>query len=865
MKLPEFSVNRPVFTIMIFAGILLLGIVSLILLPIDLMPKIEMPTMSVITTYPGASAEDVETKVTKIIESSVSTAPNIKEVSSTSMENISAVTLRFEWGTNLDEVSNDVRQMLDFSARGLPDDAERPMLVKFDFSMMPIIVFGITAKESYNDLYKIVDENFCDPLKRVPGVASTMIMGGLIREIQVNIDRQRLEAHHLPIGQVTGILAAENFSLPAGDIKIGRTDYIVRVPGEFKTVDEIDNVIVGSSKMGTPIYLKDVASIEDTYKEKERFTRVNRGTGLIVMVQKQSGANTVTVADDIRKALPDIEKSLPSDVKVLLAMDTSDFIKRSITNLASTVGWALLFVLLIVFLFLREIRGSVIIALTIPFSLIVAFIFLFAGDFTINIMTLSAIAISIGMVVDNAIVIFENTYRHRAEEGESRRESAIFGSSEVGTAITASTLTTIAIFLPVIFVKGMVGIMFKELALVVIIVLAASLFCSLTFTPMLASRMLRLPSEVKIRSGWLKRFHDFSEKWFTGLENAYKAVLDWVLSHRKITVTIGAVIFAVSLLLFKVVGTEFMPEMDRSQFSGNLTMPIGTRVEVTDQVLNKIEDIIEKEVPERKLMFASCGKSESGMGAIMGRISDTHTMMVGGRLVPKNERDRTDQEISQAVKREVAKIPGIKTVDFTQQDQMAMMSGGAKPISIEIYGQNIAQTDSFALEVKKMLEKIEGLVDVTISREEGKPELWIEVDRQKAAALGLNMYDIANTVRTKFYGKIATKYREAGDEYDTFVRLKGDDRQSLADLKNAFVMSPMGKQIPIRNIAKIVEHSGPLTIQRKNQERMLTVGGGLYKRTLGKVITDIEKSFKKMAIPEGMAIKIAGTAQDQAE
>ncbi|MDW7679553.1 MAG: efflux RND transporter permease subunit, partial [bacterium] len=622
MKLPEFSVNRPVFTLMIFAGILLSGIVSLILLPIDLMPKIEMPTMSVITTYPGASAEDVETKVTKIIESSVSTAPNIKEVSSTSMENISAVTLRFEWGTNLDEVSNDVRQMLDFASRRLPDDAESPMLVKFDFSMMPIIVFGITAKESYNDLYKIVEENFCDPLKRVPGVASTMIMGGLIREIQVNIDRQQLEARHIPIGQVTGILAAENFSLPAGDIKIGRTDYIVRVPGEFKTVDEIDNVVVGSSKMGTPIYLKDVASIEDTYKEKERFTRVNRGKGIIVMVQKQSGANTVTVADDIRKALPDIEKSLPPDVKALMVMDTSDFIKRSITNLASTVGWALLFVLLIVFIFLREIRGSIIIALTIPFSLIVAFIFLFAGDFTINIMTLSAIAIAIGMVVDNAIVIFENTYRHRAEEGDSRRESAIFGSSEVGTAITASTLTTIAIFLPVLFVKGLVGIMFKELALVVIIVLAASLFCSLTFTPMLASRMLRLPSEVKIRSGWLRRFRDFSEKLFDGLENAYKTVLNWVLSHRKTTIIAGVVIFGVSLLLFKVVGTEFMPEMDQSQFSGNITMPIGTRVEVTNQALTKIEDIIEEEIPESELMFASCGKSESGMGAVMGRISD---------------------------------------------------------------------------------------------------------------------------------------------------------------------------------------------------------------------------------------------------
>lgn len=863
MKLPELGVRRPVLTLMIFVGILIVGAISLSQLPIDLMPKIDLPVMSVITFYRGASTEDVETRITKVIESHVSTVPNVKEVSSVSEEGLSAVTLRFEWGSNLDEVANDVRQGLDFAARFLPEDAEEPSLIKFDFSMMPILFFGVTAEESYPGLNKLLEEKFGDPLKRVPGVAMTLVMGGEQREIQVNIDRQRLEAYHLSVGQITGILAAENLTQPAGDLKMGRTTYVLRVPGEFRSVEEIRNVVVGSAS-GVPIYLRDVAEVEDSFKEVEWRIRINRGRGALMMVQKQSGANTLEVAERVRKALPRIESKLPSDVKVHLLMDSSDFIRRSINNLAATLGWALLFVMLVVFFFLREFRGSLIIALTIPFSLIIAFIFLYLGGYTINMMTLSALAIAIGMVVDNAIVIYENAYRHRDKEGESRHEASIFGASEVGLAVTASTLTTLAIFVPIIFVKGIAGIMFQELAFVVIVVLAGSLLTALLLTPMLASRLMRIPTATTRRGG-RRRFHERSERWFTGMETLYQRILGWTLGHRKTTVGIGLAIFGVSLFMLRFVGTEFMPEMDQSEISGHIELPVGTRVEATDQVMHQMEEIIVQDVPEQKMLFARCGVSESGMGSIMGRRSDTHIIMIGGRLVPKGERSRSSQEIMHALGEKATRIPGIKVIDFSQQDPMQAMSGGAKPVSVEIYGHDIDQTDALALKLRTMMEGIPGLTDITISREKGKPELWIEVDREKASTLGLNMAAIASALRTQFSGKVATKYREGGDEYDTFVRLRSPDRASIADLENALVTTPTGAQIPISSIAAVVERRGPLTIQRKDQERMVTVGAGLYKRPLGDVVADIKAGLAKMTFPEGVDVVIAGSAQDQEE
>jgi len=863
MKLPEFGVRRPVFTTMIFLGLVVLGVASLVQLPIDLLPKIELPTMTVVTIYPGASPEDIETKVTKVIEEQVSTTPSIKEVTSISEENISAVTIRFEWGTDMDEAAADVRQRLDIAERMLPEDVEKPMLIKMDPSMMPIIAFGVTAKESYPKLRHLIEKKFCDPLKRVPGVAMTLVIGGPEREIQIDVDRGRLEAYHLSISQITGILAAENLTLPAGNIKLGKLDYTIRVPGEFGGVEEIRDIVVGNFG-GVPVYLKDVADVKDSFKRIDRKVRVNGEPGLIVMVQKQSGANTVEVSRRVREALPELQRRLPPDVKIATIFDSSEFIVRSINNLLSTIGWALLFVMLVVFFFLREIRGSIIIATTIPVALICAFIFLFAGGYTINVMSLAAIAIALGMVVDNAIVIYENIYRHRTE-GESPREASIFGASEVGTAVMASTLTTMAIFFPIIFVKGITGILFKELGIAVMIVMAASLFTALTITPMLSSKFMRLPSAEGHR-GIVRRFHDFSEKWFRGLEVRYRKVLRWALDHRKATVAVGLGVFLLSLAMLKFVGTEFMPAADQGEVMGTVKLPVGTRVEETDKVMAKIEKILQEDVPEREMMFARCGVSETGMESMMGQRSDTYIIRFGASLVPKNRRHRSDREIALALSERIRKIPGVVSVDFSGQDEMqAMMTGGLKPVTVEIYGYDIARTDSFAAEVKELMEGISGLTDVTISREKGRPEIWVEVDRRKAAALGLNMATIASTLRTKFYGQTATKYREAGEEYDIFVRLRDSDRITLDDIGDAFVTSPLGRQVRIRNIARIEERRGPVVIERKDQARVVYVGANYYGRSLGEVVADLKDGLVKMGIPDGIDVKIGGSAKEQAE
>ena len=867
MKLPEFGVRRPVFTTMIFLGLVVLGVASLVQLPIDLLPKIELPTMTIVTMYRGASPEDIESKVTKIIEERVSTVPNVKEVTSVSEENISAVTVRFEWGTDMNEAAADVRERLDIAERMLPEDVEKPMLIKMDPSLMPIMVFGVTAKGSYPKLKRLMEKKFCEPLERVPGVAMAIAIGGPEREIQVDLDRDRLRAYHLSVSQITGILAAENLTLPAGNIKVGKLDYTIRVPGEFRDVAEVGDVIVGNFR-GIPVHLKDVAEVKDSFKRIDRRVRVNGEPGLIVLVQKQSGANTVEVARRVREALPELQRRLPPDVKIATIFDSSEFIVRSINNLLSTIGWALLFVMLVVFFFLREIRGSIIIATTIPVALICAFIFLFAGGYTINVMSLAAIAIALGMVVDNAIVIYENIYRHRTE-GESPREASIFGASEVGTAVMASTFTTVAIFFPIIFVKGITGILFKELGIAVMIVMAASLFTALTLTPMLSSQFMRIPS-----AGG-RRFHDFSERWFRGLEVRYRKVLRWALDHRKTTVAVGLGVFLLSLAMLKFVGTELMPAADQGWVQGVVKLPVGTRIEETDKVMAQVERLFQEEVPEREMMFARCGVSETGIEAMMGQRSDTYIIHIGANLVPKDRRKRSDREIALALSRKIRKIPGVVSVDFSGQDEMqAMMTGGLKPVTVEIYGYDIARTDSFAAEVKKLMEGIPGLTDVTISREKGRPEIWVEVDRRKAAALGLNMATIASTLRTKFYGQTATKYREGGDEYDVFVKLRDYDRQALDDIGNTFVTSLLGGQVPIRNIARIVRGRGPIVIERKDQARVVYVGANYYGRSLGGivssilrrgVVSDLKKGLEEMGIPEGIDVKIGGSAKEQAE
>jgi len=864
MKLPEFSVNRPVMTLMIFLGILLLGIVSFTQLQMDIMPKIEVPTIGIITMYPGASAEDIETLVTKVLEPNVAAVSNVTDVISKSQEGMSSIILKFEWGTNLDEAANDVRQGIDFAKRLLPEDAEDPMLLKFDLSQMPVYMLGLSADESYPELYEIADDRICDPLKRLPGVAIAFPIGGEQREIRVELDRDRLKAFRISTDQIKQVLSAENISMPAGDIKVGSTDYIIRIPGEFEKVEDIENVVVGNF-MGSPVHIKDIATVKDTYKEIDRRVRVNKRPAVLVLVQKQSNANTVKVVDKIKKKLEELQSTLPPDVKMHTIMDSSDFIKKAIFNLGTTIGWAILFVVLVVFAFLRDARGSFIVGITIPFSLVLAIIFLYAGNFTINMMSLSALAIAIGMVVDNAIVIFENIHHHRLELGESPREAAIFGSSEVGLAVTASTATTVAIFIPVIFIPGITGVIFKELAFAAMIVLTGSLICALSLTPMISSRMITVPGIGQKLTRW-QRFRKKSESYFDRLEETYRRVLTWALDHKKTIIFGGMGIFFISLFMIKAVGTEFIPQADQGEIYGTVELPIGTKIEVTDSVMNVIENIISKEAPEVEVFYSRCGLSSTGWGAMVGRKEDVHVINIGGTLIPKEKRSRSDKDIGNIIGKKVNELPGIVNADFSPQDFFtAMTSGGEKPISIEIYGEDLETTSEFAKEVKAAISSVKGLVGLTVSREEGKPEVWIEIDRKKASMLGLNMYQIANTVRGKFYGTRASIYREGGKEYDITLRFMPKDRKDINDILNSSVVSPItGERVSLSSIATVKTALGPLTLERKNQERVVYVSGNIYGRPLGNVVNDIKEVLSELSVPTGIDIRFGGTAKEQA-
>ncbi len=861
MNLPELGVKRPILTSVIFIIILIFGIVSLANLSIDLMPDISFPALSIITTYPGTGPEEIETSVTKIIEDSVSTVPNIKKVSSTSEEGISVVTLEFEWGTDLDNAANDVRDAIDFVRKFLPDEAEKPIIFKFSTSMMPIMVMGVSANESYPKLRKIMDDKVADVLKQVDGVGNVSIIGGLEREIKVELNQAKINGYNLSINQIIGAIRANNITQPGGKVKIGRNEYILRVPGEYKNIEQIKRVVVGNNR-GIPIYLENVANVVDGFKEDVMISRMNRKPSLILMVQKQSGANTVEISKKIFKKLEVVKKQLPSDVKMYVLYDGADFIKKSINNLYSTIMWGGIFVILIVFLFLIDWRASVIIGLTIPFSLISAFILLYLLGYTINIMSLSSLAIAIGMVVDNGIVVMENIYRHRYEERMKPGLAAIKGANEVSAAVFASTLTTIAIFIPVMFVSGIVGIMFKQLAISIIIVLSASLFVAMFLAPMVSSKILTTKPKQK--------FFVKAEKKniiiFNKIKEVYRKILDSALSHKKNTVFIALGIFIFSLLLLTVIGKEFFPESDEGFIQGSIELESGRRVEETDKLMKKIENIISKNVPEATLFSVRMGKSSMGMASAMGREEDSNIGNITIKLLPKNKRKRSSKEIGYILTKKIRALPGIKRLTLDTGGGTQQMFGVAsKPISIEIYGYDIDKTTKFAKKIKKILESIKGTANVNISRKLGKEEIQIRVNREKAQKMGLSLYQISDIIKNSFQGITVSRYKEGGDEYDIFLRLRKEDRRSIDNVKNIMVRTPMGKLVSISSIADFVIRRGPRKIVRQNKERMLTVDSEIYGRALSKVIADFQTKMKNVVVPEGIHYEISGSYEQQQE
>ncbi len=857
----KLAVKRPILTTVVFVIILILGIISFRGLPIDFFPDIELPMVSIITVYPGASPLDIEKQVTEPLESQIATVPNIEKVQSNSSENISIITSTFEWGSDINVAASDIRDKISMIKKFLPEDVEEPMIMKFDASMMPVMVLSIKGNIPISDLYDISDKLIVNKLKEVPGVGAVELMGSKHNKVNIDLIPQKLIQYNLSTEQIKGLILANNLTMPAGNIEVGRKKYSLRVPGEYSSIDDIKNVVVGYTKMGNPILLRDIADITFGPGKEKMVNLINGKEGITLMIQKQSGANTVKVANGIKKELASVGKILPKGIEIGTIMDGSQFIEGSINNLIRTILWGFIFVVIVVFFFLWNIRGSLIIALTIPFSLIIAFIYLYFSKGTINIISLSSLSIALGMVVDNSIVVLENIFRHRDEEKHTRLESSIFGANEVASAIIASTLTTIAIFIPIFFIKGFTSVLFKQLAITISVVLIGSLFASLTLTPMLSSRIL------KKRKTLDKSDKDsLTIRIFRRIENSYSDFLNWALKHKTIVLSILVVIFILSLTLIKQVGTEFIPESDESMVQATIKMPIGTNLQYSKKAAEKIDSIIKKDFPEVITYRIKLGESEMNIGAIFGIGEGDNIITVMCRLKPKLERKRSTKQISDDFRKTIKRIPGIYSTDISSGgSEMTMLTGGS-PISIEIYGYDLDATKEYALKLKYEFEKIKGLKDISISREENKPEFWINIDRGKAMGKGLSVYGISGIIRAATQGSKVSVYRIKGNEYDIFMKFKDNEINNEEELKKIPIQTPQGNILPLGAIATVEKREAPLSIERKDQIRFLSVDASYSGRNLGEIRDDINKVLKDNPKPLDVDfIKIAGSMESQQE
>jgi HAE1 family hydrophobic/amphiphilic exporter-1 len=864
MKLPELGVKRPVFTAMVFIATLVFGLYSIRLIPIDLLPKIEAPVLTVLTTYPGSSADDIEVKVTRIIEKSLASVPNLKKITSISKENISVVTLEFDWGTNLDEAANDCRSALEFAKVQLPDGVDNPKIFKFSTEQFPVIVAGINVPKNidYKEFKDFVDDNIADRLVRIPGVGGVQAFGAPAREIRVDFDPYKLKAYNLSIGQIAQIIKAENLTLPAGNIDDKKLSYILRVKGEFASPADLENVVIGATD-GKVLYLKDIATIVDTVTKDERRTLINGEKGVVVLMNKLSGANTVNVSEALKKEIAKIEKEY--GIKISIVFDGAEFIKRSINNLLQTFITSLVLVSLVVLIFLRKVRASLIIILSIPFSLIIAFFFMYVFNYTINILSLSSIAIAVGMVVDNAIVVLENVVKH-IERGEHVREASMYGASEVGGALLASTLTTVAVFAPLFFLTGIAGILFTQLAAITTITISMSLFVALFLTPMLTSTLLKKFEEKKDSQKFLDKVFNWSENIFNKIDETYYKILKWAIGHKRTTLIVGLLFLILTLGLIPFIGSDFIPESDSSQVQVVLELPVGTSVYETEKFVREMYDLIKERTPEIKDIFYQVGQSSSGLGSVFGTKEGENIGIINLRLVNVEERKRSNKQIADDLREFLKQYPKINKINvLTQSGGQAAIFGQGKPISIEILGPDLNASRKVAEQIVGKISKIKGVVEPQVSLQENKPEITIEIDKDKAAMLGLNTALIATSLRNYVFGNIPTQFRGTKTTYDIRLRLDENYRMKIEDIANLEVTNVMGKQIPLKNFATIKTEFAPVEIDRKNQERIVRVEAGLSGTSLGQAVLEIQNILKDIPLPPNTRIDFGGSYEQQQE
>jgi HAE1 family hydrophobic/amphiphilic exporter-1 len=841
---------------MVVLIVLLLGTISLLRLPIDLMPDISYPTLSISCTYENAGPEEIEEIITRPLEQALSAVPGVEELTSNSSEGQSTIRVTFAWGTDLDAAANDIRDRLDRVIGQLPEEADRPTLRKFDLASFPILILGAYSDLDPVKMRQLIEDQVQYRLERVDGVASVDVRGGLSRQIHVALDPAKINALAIPLDSIISRIREGNVNIPAGVIEKGNFEVTVRTPGEYTDLKQLQNTVI-DVRQGVPILLREIALVEDSWERVTRIVRVNGVPGIRLSVNKQSGRNTVEVARGALAELERINRDIPQ-LRIIPIIDTSDYIKRSISNVGTAAVYGGILAILVLLFFLRNIRSTVIIATAIPVSIIATFALLYFGNFTLNIMTLGGLALGIGMLVDNAIVVLENIFRMRESECPVE-DAAISGTDEVTPAVIASTLTTLAVFLPLVFMRGMSGVMFKQLSIVVSFSLFCSLVVALTLVPMLSARIL--PSKL-IRNGGKggirARAFRISAQFFKNLENAYKRLLHLALENRFFVVTAAGLLLIFSLLLIRYVGIELMPSTDEGEVRVNTEMQVGTRLDVVDEKFKAVEQIVTESVPEIKNTVTRLGGSSwHGRGG--------HTGELRISLVPRSQRSRTSEQIADALRAKLSSIPGTTIRTRAGQGLFLLRMGTSEGdrIEVEIRGHDLQMADMLAEKVKAIVESTEGVTDARISREMGSPEELIFIDRQKAADMSLTVSKIANALQTILSGTEAGYFRQAGDEYVILVKLKDAEKMELADILDLTITNSLDQPVVLKNVISVGPQSGPVQIERKDQERLVSVTADISGTDMGSVLSDIQNKLKTIPIPADFSIALGGDYEEQ--
>ncbi|MBR6305688.1 MAG: efflux RND transporter permease subunit [Bacteroidales bacterium] len=856
MSIYRTSVNNPVTTGLVFLAFAILGIFALTRLPVDNFPDVESNVIMVMSSYPGASAEDVENNLTKLLENSLNGVPNLKDLSSNSRENISILTLEFEYGTDIDEATNDVRDKLDMISQTLPDGASLPFLFKFSVDDMPIMIMAATANQSVSALDKILDERVATPLARVSGVGQISVAGAPKREIQVYCDPNKLEAYKLSIPAISQIIAAENRNIPSGNIDIGSDTYTLRIKKEFQDPSELLDVVLGSFGGGT-IYLRDVARVVDDVEEKSQESYTNGVRGAQIIIQKQSGYNTVEVIRRVKAEMKKLERNLPSDIRITTVVDNSDNIIRTINSLKETIMITFLVVMLVVFLFLGRFKGTMIVVLSIPIALLASLLYLFATDNTLNIISMSALSIAIGMVVDDAIVVLENVSSH-LERGEKPKEAAVHGTAEVGISVIASTLTMLCVFLPLTMINGMSGIMFKQLGWIVSIIMIVSTTAALTLVPMLCSVLLNnKPNNSRI----YKAIFSPVNKVLDAVSAGYSRLIAWCMNHKKLILAVAVVIFGVVMAIYVPrMKTEYFPNSDAGRMQATIELPIGTAQDVTREVAARIYAKLAADIPEIKVLSYRFGQADSDNAFASMRQNGTYLITMNINVGSMENRKRSVSEIADIVRADLRLFPEINKFNVSEGGGM----GGRASVQLEIYGYDFGETEAAAREVRTQMIESGVFVQAILSRDQYTPEYEVDFDREKLALNGLSSVTAAAAVSAAMSGSVGSYYREDGEEYNIRVRYAPEFRTSIEDIENITIFNSQGRGIKVKDLGRIVESRVPPTIQRKNRDRYISVTGILAQgKSLSEGVAFVNEALSQNPLPQGLSWQIGGDYENQ--